>query len=456
MEISPIDYRYGYKDVKEIFSQEYRLKCMLLVEHSVLEVKHEMGMIPDDVPGELKKLIDKNLVKVPEIQKEESVTKHDIMAMINVVNRFSPHVAEYLHAGMTSNDVNDTSTALQLKAFFTFYIQKLSDLIDTLKVIVKKNEKTIMLGRTHGQHASPITFGLKMSVYLMEMCRHSDRVRESLNRILVGKIRGPVGTGAGLGERALEIEEQALNILGLNVEEASTQVTGRDRLIEMLSVFSNISATLERLATEIRNLQRPEIGEVSEGFDKIKQVGSSSMPAKENPITSENICSLARLIRGFLTPEIEGSILWHERDLTNSALERFTIPYSCILTDYITGKMTDVLRNIVIDRKRMKRNLLRDPFSMSESLVIALTGKKIPRNESHEIVRKASMTSAKPSDLSGNIEKFSGGKITSNEIESALNPFNFLGSTGKICEVSIKRANRSIRLLRRLREEFLS
>ena len=456
MEISPIDYRYGYKDVKEIFSQEYRLKCMLLVEHSVLEVKHEMGMIPADVPGELKKLIDNDVVKVSEIHGEESVTKHDIMAMINVVNRYSPHVAEFLHSGMTSNDVNDTATALQLKAFFTFYIQRMSDLIDSLKVIVKKNEKTIMLGRTHGQHASPVTFGLKMSVYLMEMCRHSDRIRESLNRILVGKIRGPVGTGAGLGEHALEIEEQALNILGLNVEEASTQVTGRDRLIEMLSVFSNISATLERLATEIRNLQRPEIGEVSEGFDKKTQIGSSSMPAKENPITSENICSLARLIRGFVTPEIEGSILWHERDLTNSALERFTIPYSCILTDYITGKMNDVLRNLVIDRKRMKRNLLRDPFSMSESLVIALTGKKIPRNESHEIVRKASMASARPGDLSGNIEKFSGGKISSNEIEVALNPFNFLGSAGKICQTSIKRANRSIRLLRRLREEILS
>ncbi len=456
MEISPIDYRYGYKDVKEIFSQEYRLKSMLLVEYAVLEVKHEMKMIPDNLPIELKKLIDDNLVRISDIQREESVTRHDIMAMINVVNRFLPHVAEFLHAGMTSNDVNDTATALQLKAFFSFYIKRLSDLIDTLKDMVKKNTRTIMLGRTHGQHASPITFGLKMSVYLMEMCRHSDRIRESIDRILVGKIRGPVGTGAGLGDRALEIEDQALNILGLNVEEASTQVTGRDRLIEMLYLFSNISATLERLATEIRNLQRPEIGEVSEGFDRKTQVGSSSMPAKENPITSENICSLARLIRGFVTPEIEGSILWHERDLTNSALERFTIPYSCILTDYITGKMNDVIRNIVIDRKRMKRNLLRDPFSMSESLVIELTKKKIPRNESHEIVRKASMASARPGNLPENIVKYSDGKITSGEIESALNPFNFLGSSGKICQASIKRANRSIRLLRKLREEILS
>ena len=456
MEISPIDYRYGYKDVKEIFSQEYRLKCMLLVEHAVLEVKHEMGMIPEDVPGDLKKLIDKNMVKISDIQKEESLTKHDIMAMINVVNKYSPNAAEYLHAGMTSNDVNDTATALQLKAFFNLYIQRLSDLIDTLRDMVKKNVRTIMLGRTHGQHASPITFGLKMSVYLMEMCRHSDRIRESLDRILVGKIRGPVGTGAGLGEHALEIEEQALNILGLNVEEASTQITGRDRLIELLSVFSNISATLERLATEIRNLQRPEIGEVSEGFDKKTQVGSSSMPAKENPITSENICSLARLIRGFLTPEIEGSILWHERDLTNSALERFTIPYSCILTDYITGKMNDVLINIVINKKMMKRNLIRDPFSMSESLVIALTRKKIPRNESHEIVRKASMASARPRDLPGNIVKYSDGKLTIKEIESALNPFNFIGSSAEICRTSIKKANRSELLLRKLREEILS
>jgi adenylosuccinate lyase len=456
VEISPIDYRYGYENVKEIFSPKYRLKCMLLVEKSVLEVKHEMGMIPENIPHMLASVIDQDIVRFDEIQIEEKVTKHDIMAMINVVNRHAPGIGNYLHSGMTSNDVNDTATALQLKAFFIVYIKRLEELLNTLKTIVKREKRTIMLGRTHGQHASPITFGLKISVFMMEIFRHANRISEGVGRFLAGKIRGPVGTGAGLGDRALEIEEQTLNILGLNVEEASTQIIGRDRYIEMIGLFSNISATLERLATEIRNLQRPEIGEISEGFAKSTQVGSSAMPSKMNPVKSENVCSLARMIRSYLTPEIEGSILWHERDLTNSALERFTIPYSCILIDYITGEMTDVLRNLVINRKRMKTNLKKDPFSMSEAVVIALANSGIPRDEAHEIVRKSAMYSDKATLFVKNIVDASGNKISTDTIQKALDPSKFLGSAVKICDNSMRTAAKTIRSLQKLRENLIS
>ncbi len=456
VEISPIDYRYGRVEVKTIFSQENRLKMMLLVEHAVLEAKAEFGFLPKKVPDTLKRLISSSSSLLGEINQEEMKTKHDIMAMINVVNKHSKGLGDYLHAGMTSNDVNDTATALQLKSFLFLYVDTIKQLCQKISIIVKDHSSSVMMGRTHGQHASPVTLGLKMAVFLGEMNRHADRLIQVYPRLLVGKIRGPVGTGAGLGPRALEIEEQSLTILGLQVEENSTQLVGRDRYIEFLSILLNISATIERLATEIRNLQRPEIAEIGEGFDKKSQVGSSSMPSKMNPITSENICSLARLIRGFLTPEIEGSILWHERDLTNSALERFTIPYSCVLSDYIAAKMCEVLGNLWIDEKRMLKNTLSDPISMSESVVYTLTVNGVPRNEAHEIVRKASMQSLEPGDFAGNILKLTGNKITPAQIKDALNPVNFIGSSSEICKRTLKRNSKIMHDLDKMREVLVS
>jgi adenylosuccinate lyase len=456
VEISPIDYRYGRTEVKSIFSQENRLKMMLLVEHAVLEARAEFDLVPKNIPDNLKQLIASSASMIEEINKEEMKTRHDVMAIINVVDRHSKNLGEYLHSGMTSNDVNDTATALQLKAFLLLYAESINHLLLSLSKIVKDHALSVMMGRTHGQHASPVTLGLKMAVFLGEMNRHAERLLQIYPRILVGKIRGPVGTGAGLGPRALDIEEQSLTILGLQVEENSTQVIGRDRYIEFLSLLVNISATTERLATEIRNLQRPEIAELGEGFDKKSQVGSSAMPSKMNPITSENVCSLARLIRGFLTPEIEGSILWHERDLTNSALERFTIPYSCILSDYIAVKMSEVLENLWIDRKRMMQNILSDPMSMSESVVYALTSKGVPRSEAHELVRKASMNSSSPEDFPKNVLALAGKRISGSELAYALDPKNFIGASKEICSRTLKRNASTIRDLDKMREVLVS
>ena len=456
VEISPIDYRYGRTEVKSIFSQENRLKMMLLVEHAVLEARAEFDLVPKNIPDNLKQLIASSASMIEEINKEEMKTRHDVMAIINVVDRHSKNLGEYLHSGMTSNDVNDTATALQLKAFLLLYAESINHLLLSLSKIVKDHALSVMMGRTHGQHASPVTLGLKMAVFLGEMNRHAERLLQIYPRILVGKIRGPVGTGAGLGPRALDIEEQSLTILGLQVEENSTQVIGRDRYIEFLSLLVNISATTERLATEIRNLQRPEIAELGEGFDKKSQVGSSAMPSKMNPITSENVCSLARLIRGFLTPEIEGSILWHERDLTNSALERFTIPYSCILSDYIAVKMSEVLENLWIDRKRMMQNILSDPMSMSESVVYALTSKGVPRSEAHELVRKASMNSSSPEDFPKNVLALAGKRISGSELAYALDPKNFIGASKEICKRTLKRNYSIMRDLDKMREVLVS
>ncbi|MCL4452391.1 MAG: adenylosuccinate lyase [Candidatus Thermoplasmatota archaeon] len=456
VEISPIDYRYGRMEVKSIFSQENRLKMMLLVEHAVLEAKAEFGLVPKKVPDDLKQLIASSASMIGEINNEERKTKHDVMAIINVINRHSKGLGEYLHAGMTSNDVNDTATALQLKSFLLLYIGSLGSLLLHISKIVKEHSSSLMVGRTHGQHASPITLGLKMAVFLGELDRHAERLIQIYPRILVGKIRGPVGTGAGLGPRALDIEDQSLNILGLKVEENSTQLIGRDRYIEFLSLLVNISATIERLATEIRNLQRPEIAEIGEGFDKKNQVGSSAMPSKMNPITSENICSLARLIRGYLTPEIEGSILWHERDLTNSALERFTIPYACILSDYIAVELSEVMENLWIDNERMLQNIKNDPKCMSESLVYALTQKGTARSEAHEMVRKASMSSLTSEDFRKNILKAVQDILTIKEVDSSLNPKNFIGASEEICKRTVKRNSRIMRDLDKMREVLVS
>ena len=456
VEISPIDYRYGRPEVKAIFSQQNRLKMMLLVEHAVLESRSEFGMIQKEIPDKLKRLIAVSPSMIPEINEEEKKTRHDIMAMINVVNRHSKGLGEYLHAGMTSNDVNDTATALQIKSFLILYSESIKRLCIVISKFVKLYPTTLMLGRTHGQHSSPVTLGLKMSVFLGEMNRHVVRLTQLYPRILAGKIRGPVGSGAGLGPRALEIEEQSLTILGLQVEENSTQLVGRDRYIEFLSTLINISATIERLATEIRNLQRPEIAELGEGFDKSSQVGSSSMPSKMNPVTSENVCSLARLIRGFLTPEIEGSILWHERDLTNSALERFTIPYSCILSDYIAVKLADVLETVWIDDKRMLQNILDDPLSLSESVVYALTENDVARSIAHEIVRKAALNSVNPKEFPKKILELAGEKITPSQVAYALDPKNFIGSSKEICSRTLKRNASIMRELDKMREVLVS
>ena len=429
---------------------------MLLVQFAVLESRAELDLIEKSVPKRLNGIINQSKSLLKEIDAEEKKTKHDVMAMINVVSSKDSELGRYMHMGLTSQYINDSATALQLKRFMILFLPALAQLNQVLADLVEKHSNTVMLGRTHGQHASPITFGLKVSVFLAEMLRHSTRILESIDRILVGKIRGPVGTGAGLGKRAQEIEDQTMNLLGLNVEENSSQVVGRDRYLELLFILSNISVTLEKLATEIRNLQRPEIAEVMEGFETKTQVGSSAMPSKRNPVDSENICSLARLIRGFITPQVEGSVMWHERDLANSALERFTIPYACILTDYIVTKTTQILDRIMVDEDKMLSNLQDDPLSMSESVVVTLTSRGVSRSDAHEMVRKAAMNSVRPADFKDSLRKYTKGNLDGKEIAAALDPTKFIGFSKQICASTLKRNSKIRKQLESRREELVS
>jgi len=300
-----------------------------------------------------------------------------------------------------------------------------------------------MLGRTHGQAAVPLTFGLKVAVFASEIARHRDRLREGSARILVGKISGAVGTGAGFGPKALEIQGTVLGDLGLGIEEAATQVVGRDRYAEFVAILANVAASLEKFCTEVRNLQRTEIGEVAEAFEASKQVGSSTMAQKENPIASENVCSLSRIVRSLVTPALENVPLWHERDLTNSASERILIPHACVLIDEMLARTTEIFRDLRVFPDRMRANLEATKGQvMAESVMIALVGKGLGRQEAHELVRiaaqKARTKDAHLRDVlaaDARVTKF----LSKKELEAAMDPARYLGESVAIVEAVVKR-----------------
>ncbi|MGC8598127.1 MAG: adenylosuccinate lyase [Thermoplasmata archaeon] len=441
--ICPLEFRYGRDIAKSIFTEENRLRKMLKVEEALAYAYYRTGRIKEDDFLNIKKACENvKLERVKEIEKE---TKHDVMAIVKAITEIAGESGRYVHLGATSNDIVDTAVALQLKDFYAILEEDLKSLMKTLRKLSIRYRNTIMLGRTHGQHALPITFGLKCAVFLAEITRHYERILESRHRILVGKMMGAVGTGAGFGGKALEIESIVMDYLGLGVEEGPTQIIGRDRYIEFIYLISNISTTLERMATEIRNLQRPEIGEVQEYFDVEKQVGSSTMAHKINPITSENICSLSRIIRSFIIPSFENNILWHERDLTNSAGERFTIPHASILIDDIINKTIWVFENLKVNEERMRENLENVKYYiMDENIILKLVEKGMGRQDAHEIVRRYAITAQtnkmnfKDLFLSDNtVKKFMGEK----ELEETVKPENYLGNSGDIIDRIIEKVN---------------
>ncbi|MCL4345542.1 MAG: adenylosuccinate lyase [Candidatus Thermoplasmatota archaeon] len=441
MIVSPIDSRYGRDQVKSIFDIQNRYNLMLKVEIEALRAQIAEGVVPeldlDPLLSVLEHGVDAR--RVSEIEKE---THHDIMAFIRTVSEQSGSESSFLHFGLTSNDIIDTVTALQIKDFYDIIYSDIFDMEDILIALVRKYSKTPMLGRTHGQHASPITFGLKAATWLEEFSRHLQRLEDGKKRILVGKTLGPVGTGASMGRKGLQVSLRCMTSLGLSSEVATGQLVARDRYIEFLQILSGISVTLDKIGTEIRNLQRPEINEVMEFFDSRTQVGSSAMPSKRNPIESENVCSLSRFIRSLVTPESESAVTWHERDLTNSALERFTIPYSCILSDYIITKMTRILKNLKVNASIMQENLDKSQLCISERLTSELTMKGVDRQAAHEIVRRISMKFyEEDSNLAIILESGEFGKYFSHDqILNIVNPDNFLGSSDLICDKAIENA----------------
>jgi len=393
MAIHPIDGRYGRREVKAIFDEENKLQRLLDVECALVQAHATVGDIPKSAAEEVKRKCSTKYVRVDRVKEIEAEINHDLMAMVKAYSeQCEGDAGKYIHLGATSADITDTALALQLKDFIKFLEQDLYDLRKTLVKLADRHKRTVCIGRTHAQHAVPTTYGLKFAIWAEEVQRHIDRLKECKPRILVGQMTGAVGTQAALGPKAMKIQELVMKYLGLGSVNVSNQVIQRDRHAEFLLNLALIGETLNKINTEIRNLQRTEIDEVAEGFRKGKQVGSSTMPHKRNPILCERICGLSRIIRADALAALDNITLWHERDLTNSAPERIIIPEACILIDYMLIKSIDVLKHLEFKPDNIKRNLgLTKGLIMAEKIMIALVEKGMGRQEAHELVRRNAM-----------------------------------------------------------------
>lgn len=427
--ICPLEFRYGREEMKALFTEERKLQYLLDVESALAQAHAHYGNISKKDAETISKKASLKFVKLERVKEIEKETKHDIMALVKALSEQCGKGGRAVHLGATSYDIVDTANALQLKEALKIIEKDLTELRNSLIKLANKHKSTIMLGRTHGQAALPITLGLKIIVFATEVQRHLDRLKECEKRAVVGKLSGAVGSGAGLGEKALEIQDFVMRKLGLGIEQASTQIVQRDRYIEIISLLANIATSLEKFATEIRNLQRSEIMEVAEAFGK-GQIGSSTMAQKRNPITCEKICGLARIVRTFIIPCFESAIQWHERDLTNSSAERFIIPHSFILTDEILKDCIDVFDNLLVFPDRMRKNLEEHPEIMSEALTLALVKKGLPRFDAYEELRKCSLEKdfKKAVMKSKKIRSL----LSQKELDELLKFENYLGASEKI------------------------
>src|SRR3972149_5420417 len=358
MPILPIDTgRYGTTEMLKVFEEETRIQKLLDVEGALALAHAEVGNIPRKDAEKIAAMASLKYVKLDRVKAIEKEIKHDIASLVRALSEACGPSGAYVHLGATSYDIVDTANALQLKDATDIIEAKLTALTDILQKQALRYKGTVMMGRTHGQHALPITLGFKFAVWGREITRHIERLNECKKRVITGKMSGAVGTQAGLGEHAAQIQELAMKRLGINAAEISTQIVQRDRYAELICLLALIASSFENFATEIRELQRPEIGEVFESFEAEKQVGSSTMPHKRNPETCERICGLARIVRSLALPALENIVTWHERDLTQSSAERFIFPEACILTDYLLDLMIIVVDSLRVDEKRMLRNI---------------------------------------------------------------------------------------------------
>lgn len=439
MPILPIDTgRYGTPEMLKTFDEETRVQKLLDVEAALALAHAEVGNIPKWDAEKIASMASTKFVKVDRVKAIEREIKHDIASLVRALSELCGPSGAYVHLGATSYDIVDTANALQLKDALDVIQKRLID----FKIILQKqallHKETIMIGRTHGQHALPITLGFKFAVWGYEINRHLERLEECKKRVLVGKVSGAVGTQAGLGEHAEQIQELVMKRLSLHAAEISTQIVQRDRYAELICIYGIVASSLENFATEIRELQRPEIGELFESFEAKKQVGSSTMPHKQNPETCERVCGLARIVRSLSNPAFEDMVTWHERDLTQSSAERFILPESNILLDYILNLMCNIISNLRVDSERMLQNLsLTQGRAMSESVMMALTKKGVNRQDAHEMLRKLTIQSAQEKKDFKQVlleDKFVSGKLNKKEIDQALNPKNYLGTAVKQAE----------------------
>jgi len=431
--ILPIDTgRYGTPEMKEIFEEENRLQKMLDVEAALAWAHAEVGTIPKKDAQRIIEVATTTHVKLSRVKEIEDQIKHDVTSIVRAFSEVAGSSGAYVHLGATSQDISDTATALQLKEASELLEAKLNNLEKTLLEKAQQYKKTIMIGRTHGQHALPITLGFKFAVWLRENARHIQRLRQCKERLLVGKMSGAVGTQAGLGPRAPRIQELVMQKLDLKPADISNQIIQRDIHAEFILLLSMVASTLDKIAIEIRELQRPEIGELAEPFEKAKQVGSSTMPHKRNPELCERISGLAKIVRSLVIPALEDIPTWHERDLTQTSAERFIVPESCILVDYMVNLMSKILNGLQVNEERMRENLdLTQGRAMSEAVMIALAKEGMSRQQAHELLRVLAIRSETAKQLFKNTlieDSTIREKLTKDGIARALDPHHYLGT----------------------------
>ncbi len=448
MPVSPLDYRYGREAIKAVWSQEGRHARQLEVERALIWAHNQLGRVSDEDYAAVAAIANSESVTMQRVDDIEAETRHDIMALTKAMAEVAGDAGWCIHLGATSNDIVDTAVGLQIRDSTVIHRDILCTLISTLADLAERERNTVMLGRTHGQAAAPITFGLKMAVFTDEFRRHLVRLDEITERVCVGKFLGAVGTGAAQGDNARELQRLILTHLGLGVPLVTTQVVGRDRYVEWMSWMANVATSVEKLLQEIRNLQRSEIAEVAEAFDADKQVGSSTMAHKRNPITAENACGLARVVRSFIIPSYENALLWHERDLANSSAERFTLSHAAILLDDILAKSDRVMSKCVVDSERMQANIAaQSGFVMSEKVMIELVAAGMPRDEAHEILRSASMTAVAESrnlrDVCGEIDSITS-RFNNAALDALFDPSSHLGVSGELVDETVTNARAAI------------
>ena len=422
--------RYTLPEMGEIWTDAYKFKTWLDVEVAVCEAQAELGYIPAEAVAEIKAKADFDPKRILEIEAE---VRHDVIAFLTNVNEYVGDAGRYIHLGMTSSDVLDTALALQMVKSIEIILAKVEELAQAIRTQAQQHRYTVMVGRSHGIHAEPITFGFKLAGWLAEVQRNQERLARVAKEIAVGQISGAVGTYANVDPK---IEAIACEKLGLVPDQASTQVISRDRHAEFVQQLALLAATIERFAVEIRNLQRTDVLEVEEFFAK-GQKGSSAMPHKRNPIKSERLTGLARIIRGNAVAALENVALWHERDISHSSVERVILPDTCILTHFMLRDITRLVKNLLVYPENMKRNMnVYGGVIFSQKVLLALVEKGMIREDAYQVVQSCAHKAwnTEGGDFQGLISEDAtvNQYLSPGEIEACFNPQHHLKNLDQV------------------------
>jgi len=429
--ISPIETRYR-TEMAEIFTEDKKLEKWLKVEAALAKVHAKLGNIPPKAAEEIGKKANLDYVKLNRVKEIDDKIHHDLMAMVKALaEQCEGEAGKYVHLGATSYDIEDTATALQLNDALNLIKDALIILLKDLIHLMEEKKDLVCIGRTHGQHAIPTTYGMRFGVWAYEISRHLDRIQEILNRISYGKMSGAVGTMASFGESGMILQEEVMKELNLNPVLIANQIVQRDRHAEVLLLTALIGQTMAKIAREFRILQRNEIAEIFEPFKK-SQVGSSTMPHKRNPHRSERICSIARIIKSNVMPALDNMILEDERDLTNSASERVIFSENFVLLHYIIEDLSNNIRGIEFNEKQIEQNLnLTKGACLTEKIMVELVNRGIGRQEGHEILRQTAIKAKNENRFMKELlleNRRINEEFSNEELNYLLDPHKYIGS----------------------------